>query len=220
MSKEITVAVMCYGLYGYDYRMPEEIEGLHQYFHSCAKYISSLHKQGKLSGVVLCGGFTNSQYPNVSEAKTSAQYLLNVLKTIYKVPVDAIVVCLEEQSINTAQNIVSTGYLMTHKDPFTPKELMEALENDSEKARRMRQTKENWHKLSHDVVFTCDRYRWLKVRIMLKLARKLLSGFKLNVVSFHRADIHPNSNWIPQLGVAYLYYRNPDKFFSDLEARR
>lgn len=214
---KITVAIMCYGLYGYEYRTPEEVKDLIDYFYSCAQYIKTLHKRNRLSGIVLCGGFTNPQYPDVSEAGTSAQYLLNLLK-IYEVPVEEINACLEEQSYNTAQNIVFTGRMLKGTLlPYTPKELIKATTNyDREK---MLQNEARWNALdTHNVVFICDRYRWLKVQLMLRWVKyDFPSHTHLSVKSFPRPDIHPNSCWSKQLVAALLYWWNPTRFFDDLK---
>lgn len=215
---KITVAIMCYGLYGYDYRTPTEMEGLISYFQDCAKYISSLYKRDRLSGVVFCGGFTNPKYPNVSEAGTSAKYLLSVLETIYKVPVEDIIICLEEQSKNTPQNIMFAGYFMTNKDSLAGREKAEAERSDPDLVEKMMSIKKDWHRLSRNVVFICDRCRWLKVWVMITQAKKLLpSGFILRVKSFPRKDFHLNSSFLKQWSLALLYYFNPSKFLDDLK---
>lgn len=208
---------MCYGLYGYQYRTAAEMEGLIDYFCRCAYYIKTLYERGRLSGIVLCGGFTNPNYPDVSEARTSSWHLLDVLRSFYELPADSIICCLEEQSFNTAQNIVFTGYLMTHRDPFTSEELIGAINNNPERARELMCHKENWHQLSHHIVFLCDNYRWLKVQMMVKLAKSLLQGFRLRVISFPRKDIHPNSSYLKQWEAAVAYLCHPTRFFKDLE---
>lgn len=217
MSEKITVAIMCYGLYGYEYRSPEEMVSLIDYFLRCGDYIAALHRRDQLSGVVLCGGFTNPDHPGQSEAQTSAWYLQRLLKILHNINIDGMV-CLEEQSHNTVQKIVFTGYLMLHRDPFTAKELIEAAKYNPEKARAMMATKQKWQKLSHNIVFICDRYQHLKVLLMLKHARAPLlpQDFQLRVKSFTRKDTQPNNSWIRQLAVAIRYLRQPTQFFNDL----
>jgi len=217
-DKKITIAIMCYGLYGYEYRSAEEMEGLIDYFHSCAGYIAKLYRQKRLSGVVLCGGYTNKDYPDKSEAGTSLPYLQNVLQARYRIYPSDIVFCLEEESCNTAQNIVFTGMLIRGKNPFTADELEEAIapETDKAVARALQEKKQRWQSLSHSLVFICDKYRHLKVWVMLWLASGLLRGLCLRVRSFPRKDIHPNSSYKKQCLAALYYLWHHDKFFEDL----
>lgn len=210
---------MCYGIVDPN-RTSTELQGLDEYFRASADYILDLWHQERLSGIVLCGGYTNPETPELSEASSSVLRIIPYLSS-HGIPHDDLIVCLEEQSFNTAQNIVFTGYLMTHRDPFTAEELIKAIKSDHAKAVKMKQIAEDWKKLSHNVVFICDKYRWLKVKVMLELAKELLpNDFKLSVKSFHRKDIHPNSSWLKQIVAARLYHSNPTEFFDDLKVNQ
>lgn len=216
-KRKITVAIMCYGLCVPEYRTTAEMAGLTAYLYGCIDYISALNAKNILSGVVLCGGFTNSAHPDLSEAATTKNYL-GVLSWGYGIPISTLNVCLEEQSHNTAQNIVFTGYLMGHRDPFTGEEMDDAVKSDINKARAMMESKKKWHELSHNIVFVCDRYRHAKVWVMLRHAKSLLpNDFRLRVISFPRKDIHPNSSYSRQIQAALKYWFCPALFFKDLK---
>jgi len=226
-DKKITVAIMCYGLHGYEYRSAEEMEGLIDYLlYSCADYIAKLYQQKRLSGVVLCGGYTNKAYPDKSEAGTSLPHLQNALRTLHKIDPADIVFCLEEESCNTAQNIAFTGYRMTHKHKLSVGNFFKGftITDNAYPIALMSPEKDQWQNLSRNVVFICDKYRQLKVWVMLRLAGGLLSGFIvpaespfcLQIKSFPRKDIHPNSSYRKQWAAALYYLRHRDKFFEDL----
>lgn len=214
---KITVVVLCYGLFGEKFhRTAKEMEGLKQYFRDCADYIASLYKQGRLSGVVLCGGITNPKlHPNISEASTSATSLWMML-AVRDIPVKEINICLEEQSHNTAQNLFFAVQMLTgFRQPFSRQEFHNATKGTRD---RMLQHEKRWQALSHDVVFICDRYRWLKVRLILRwIPHFSPEKLHLSVKSIPRQDIHPNSCWSKQLLAALLYLLRPNRFLSDLK---
>ncbi len=217
-NRKVTVAIMCYGLHYCYARMSTEIKGLDEYLGCCAKYIARLFQAEQLSGVVLCGGYTDEIYSDMSEAATNASYLKGLLSSML-IPVEKINFCLEESSRNTAQNIVFTGQLIAHGDPFTIDELREAKKNDSERAMTMRKQGHDWLKLSRNIVFICDKPRKLKVWVMLgKATGSLAPDFNLRVKAFPRADIHPNSRWYKQWILALLYLA-PSKFSKELNVK-
>ncbi|MFH0912326.1 MAG: ElyC/SanA/YdcF family protein [Patescibacteria group bacterium] len=217
-KRKITIAIMCYGLYGHQYRSSTEMIGLTKYLCDCADYVMSLQTKGMLSGVVFCGGFTNPDIPVESEAGTTAEYFQRLLRE-RGVYTSIFPILLEEASHNTAQNIVFTGYLMGHRNPFTAEEYCKAIDDVGiRKVDTMRATKKRWHELSHNVVFVCDRYRHAKVWVMLRYAKSLLpNDFRLRVISFPRKDTHPNSSWGIQIAAALRYLFCPSMFFKDLD---
>lgn len=198
MLKKITVAVMCYGLYGYDYRSSEEMDGLRDYLNNCAEYINRLKKEDKLSGIIICGGFTNKDYPEVSEAQTTFNYLNGYMKTFYGYNIDTKEVScrIEEKSTNTAQNI-SSAISMIYEISLCDPHIIPPLSNN--------------------IVFVCDRYRYLKVCIMAKELQRLSENFEFTykIKSFFRKDPHPNSNWIPQLILASHYLINRKRILKE-----
>jgi len=208
---------MCYGVVHPTLRSKAELRGLDEYLRASADYILRVWKEGRLSGVVLCGGFTNPQAPELSEASSSVLRIKPYLMS-RGIPEEDLKICLEEQSHNTVQNIVFTGYLILHRDPFTAEGLIKALDTDPNKANAMMDTNQKWQNLSHNIVFVCDRYRHPKVWLLLKYAKpQLADDFRLRVVSFPREDTHPNSSWVRQLVATLRYQLRPDLFFKDLK---
>jgi len=191
LSKKITVAICCYGLYDWRIRSGLEMEGLEEYLRHCAHYVASLFRQGTLSGVILCGGFTNKTKPEVSEAKTNAKRLIEMLADL-SVDAGAIgrLIWEEDKSFNTPQNLYFAGRLVYRGDI----------------------------ELSRNMVFICDRYRHVKVLALLRYVRLMLSKeFRFSVKSFPRKDIHPNSSWVKQFAAAMLYLVRPQRFYDDLK---
>jgi len=206
----ITVAICCYGLFHEPARSPKELKGLRQYLWACAQYITHLYKEGRLSGVILCGGHTNAAFPHLSEAKTNGIQLKEFLKEL-GVPPLATNILREELSENTPQNIDETVKAMTW-GLYSQRTIDVATMEPPVSRRFMEVTNDSWRSLSHRVVFVCDSCRHLKVEAIIYQLKRQQFGwgmdFNFGVVSFRRLDTHPNSSWWKQAVGALLYYLN------------
>lgn len=181
LLKKVVPIIFCYGLLGYEYRSREEMKGLREYFEHCAKHIAHLYNSGRLAGVVLCGGFTNRSFPEVSEAGTSMVYLKTWLIS-YGVPSENIEFRLEDRSFNTPQNMW-----------FSVQSIFR-----------------DWTELKGvSIDFICDTYRHPKLSALLFWLKVRYWGLRAQVVSFPRPDIHPDSSIEKQRFGALLYAFSP-----------
>lgn len=83
------VAILGYGIF------KENNLVYKSYLDKCLEVI----KENQADKIILCGGFTNKKYPNISEASSMANYLVKE----YPILKDKVI--LEEKSISTLENI-------------------------------------------------------------------------------------------------------------------
>jgi hypothetical protein len=199
-EEKVTIAICCYGIFDPKIRSEEEMIGLEEYFEACAEYITELYSNNLLSEVILMGGRTNPQIPDVSEAESSASYLRTILSCL-DVPMVGMRMRLEEEGCNTAQNL---WYAANH---VRPRGSFDA----------------SWPRpgLSKKIVFVCDNCHKVKLWLMVwHLARQAtFKDLTFRVRSFPRRDIHPGRSYLRQL-IATVPYLSPIKFLEDVGNRK
>lgn len=227
---ETVVAICCYGLFdpGFDFedyqhkreqtklkvRSKIEMEGLVQYLSHCADLITGLQSEGKLRGVVLCGGYTNKAMSHVSEAETNLQALKQFLKW-RRMPVDEINFCLEDESFNTPQNLWFTiKRILGIRTKLYGRDLPRI---SGREAGRRCQIDLAWQQLKDcPVMFVCDSYRNFKLRVLTSILESENRNFQISVKSFPRKDIHRMSSYPRQWLAGLWYLLSPSKLKEDL----
>ena len=188
MKKEkgnVYYLVCLYGLYDHILRTPIELDGYTEYLDALVElyrnnifdkdevYFVDLMLEEKIPSIILCGGITNKQL-EVSEARSVfLNYGIRKYVQVY----------LEENSVNTAQNIYNGMSRIIARDVNPNK----------------------------TIYVICDKFRKFKVKMILRRALSLfVNTGTVKVIALKRKDIHPHSNYIYQVfaGLRYLSYWN------------
>ena len=201
MKKEkgnVYYLVCLYGLYDHILRTPIELDGYTEYLDALVElyrnnifdkdevYFVDLMLEEKIPSIILCGGITNKQL-EVSEAR-SVFLNYGIRKKILNrlgLPENSeyVQVYLEENSVNTAQNIYNGMSRIIARDVNPNK----------------------------TIYVICDKFRKFKVKMILRRALSLfVNTGTVKVIALKRKDIHPHSNYIYQFfaGLRYLSYWN------------
>ncbi len=195
-------------------RTPLQIKGYHQYLDAfCADIARTLTQHSQLRVlVVLCGGFTSKEDPELSESASVFDYVADKLSTLLTVErLDRLFVIIEHESINSVQNIamgIETAeefFLQQYPPGPTVSIGTEDIINLP------------FHLMS--VIVCCDRAR---IGSNLYAARHLFAGadIDLMVVGYPRRDDHIHSHWIVQLGKSLVFRWLPSQIDKQLFATK
>jgi|GEM_PF-3240018 len=173
--------VMCYGVYLEMKRKERQTDRYAKYLVKVAKYVA----KGGFDKIVLCGGHTNSEYPELAESATALKLMLE------ESGLDEDRFVLVEDSLNMVQNI----YLGWRK---------------FRDLKKLKQTIDCVIVADHKHILKA-RSIVFHLRKKRKVCRMIGQvGYK----SFHRSDIHPRNNWPYQLAQAVGYLVRP-KYIED-----
>lgn len=173
--------VMCYGIYQEKDKQDRQTDRYAKYLIQVAKYVA----QEKFDKVVLCGGKTNSKYPDLAESAT-------VLKLMVEESgLDEDRFILVDDSLNMVQNI----YLGWRK---------------FKDIKRLSQRINCVIVADHKHITKARSIVW-HLRKKLRV-RKYLG--QVSYKSFYRSDNHPRNNWPYQLAQAAGYLLRP-KYIED-----
>lgn len=173
------------------------MQGYDEYLEEVAEFISnqslprrekSMYKEPPI--VVVCGGKTDKDYPDISEAETVLESLKAKTKGRVSRNIDRILFYKEENSESTVENIVLA---------------VESIWNSQ------------WR---GDYCFICDKVRKWKVKAICRFVCKTWGIKNYRVYGFKRSDDHPHSNAFYQFGQTLRYYCFPRLIRREIEAMR
>lgn len=192
----IQVVIVC--LYGilHGTREDVELQGYHEYLKAVAHQIIELAREGRVI-VVLCGGYTNTNVPTLSEAASVYDFIMEHIKL--ETRCDPLEIepkfIIQDDSFNSPQNILFGAEIA--RDNLGLK--------DWDAAR---------------ITVIADTVRFWKTIILswLILIRKMKLRNKWTVKVFDREDVHFDSKWWKQVRNAFKYLVHPNKLTRELAA--
>lgn len=183
--------VCCYGFVGTQYgRSVLEMYGLSDYVNEILNF--SPPKSNKINLLILCGGKTRPDYPELSEAQTTLEEFGDQFSWT---PTQ---VLLEEESTTTHGNIIN-GFAKLVKDVDN-----KTIEFDYE----------------NDTIFIfCDRFREWKVKFIAWILFRGL-GISYKVVACNRKDTNPKSSLLFQSTAGLILTLKDSAFLSSVRSAR